>query len=247
MISTSFVVSCLIFFLIAIREWLPSAVRIWHIMVAGAVVLLLLGEISPHAAVKSIDWNVIAYLFGVFAIAAALYDSGISHAIGDRIAAMQSPSVALAALITAVTLCSVVLTNDAAAVIGTPIVLMLAQSLRLPPIPLLVALCATVTVGSMTSPVGNPQNILIATNGHFDNPVVTFGRWLIVPTVVSLAFVFCWSRFLIKRSTQAMQLNTSSLPDPADNARIWPAYSGSGVARPADRRQIACCGGSAMG
>ncbi len=226
MITTSLVVSCLIFFLIAMREWLPSAVRIWHIMVAGAVVLLLLGQISPIAAFKAIDWNVIAYLFGVFAIAAALYDSGISHAIGDRVAAMQKPSVALAALIISVALCSVVLTNDAAAVIGTPIVLMLAQSLRLPSIPLLVALCATVTVGSMTSPVGNPQNILIATNGHFNNPVATFGHWLIVPTVVSLAFVFCWSRFLIKRSTQATQLDTSSLPDPADNARIWPAYVG---------------------
>ncbi len=226
MISTSFVVSCLIFFLIAMREWLPSAVRIWHIMVAGAVVLLLLGEISPHAAFKAIDWNVIAYLFGVFAIAAALYNSGISHAIGDRIAALQSPSVALAALIIAITLCAAVLTNDAAAVIGTPIVLMLAQTLRLPPIPLLVALCATVTVGSMTSPVGNPQNILIATNGNFANPIATFGLWLIVPTVVSLAFVFCWSRFLIKKPSQAAQISTNRLPDPADNARIWPAYLG---------------------
>jgi Na+/H+ antiporter NhaD/arsenite permease-like protein len=226
MISTSLVVSCVIFFLIAVREWLPQSVRIWHIMVAGAAVLLILGEISPSAALKAVDWNVIAYLFGVFAIAAALYDSGISHTIGDRIAALQSPSVALAALIVAVALCSVVLTNDAAAVIGTPIVLMLAQSLRLPPIPLLVALCATVTVGSMTSPVGNPQNILIATNGHFENPVATFGQWLIVPTVVSLAFVFAWSRFLIKRQTQGTQLATTSLPDPAEDARVWPAYVG---------------------
>ena len=108
------------------REWLPSAVRIWHIMVAGAVVLRS-GGISPRAAFEAIDWNVIAYLFGVFAIAAALYDFGISHAIGDRIAALQSPSVALAALIIAITLCAAVLTNDAAAVIGTPIVLMLAR------------------------------------------------------------------------------------------------------------------------
>jgi Na+/H+ antiporter NhaD/arsenite permease-like protein len=226
MISTSFLVSCLIFFLIAMREWLPSAVRIWHIMVAGALVLLLMGEISPRAALEAIDWNVIAYLFGVFAIAAALYDSGISHTIGDRIAALQSPSVALAALIISVTLCAVVLTNDAAAVIGTPIVLMLAQSLRLPPMPLLVALCATVTVGSMTSPVGNPQNILIATNGNFGNPIATFGLWLIVPTAVSLAFVFCWSRFLVKRPVQTAQLSTNALPDPAENARIWPPYLG---------------------
>ena len=157
MITTSLVVSCLIFFLIAIRQWLPSMLRIWHIMVAGAVVLLALGEIAPITAFNAVDWNVIAYLFGVFAIASALYDTGISHAIGARLAGMRHPGLALLVLIVVTTLCAAVLTNDAAAVIGTPIVLMLARALRQPPIPLLIALCATVTVGSMISPVGNPQ------------------------------------------------------------------------------------------
>jgi Na+/H+ antiporter NhaD/arsenite permease-like protein len=226
MITTSFVVSCLIFLLIALRQWLPAAVRIWHIMTAGAFVLLLLGEISPREALLAVDWNVIAYLFGVFAIAAALYDSGISHAIGDRIAAFQSPNLALCILIISTALCAAVLTNDAAAVIGTPIVLMLANALRLSPIPLLIALCATVTVGSMMSPVGNPQNILIATKGSFENPIVTFALWLIVPTVASLVFVFGWSRFLIKRPAQPPRININNLPDPAAHARGWPAYLG---------------------
>jgi Na+/H+ antiporter NhaD/arsenite permease-like protein len=90
MITTSLIVSCLIFLLIAVRQWLPSAVCIWHIMVAGAVVLLLLGEISPDKAWQAVDWNVVAYLFGVFAIGSALYDAGVSHLIGARIAAMTS-------------------------------------------------------------------------------------------------------------------------------------------------------------
>lgn len=226
MITTSLVVSCLIFFLIAVRQWLPAGVRIWHIMVAGAVGLLLLGEISPTAAVKAIDWNVIAYLFGVFAIAAALYDSGISHAIGDRIAALPNPNTALAVMIMATAVCAAVLTNDAAAVIGTPIVFMVARAMRLSPLPLLIALCATVTVGSMPSPVGNPQNILIATRGHFENPVGTFGLWLIVPTLVSLVFVFYWSRFLVSKAAHPLQLSVNNLPDPADDARTWPAYLG---------------------
>ncbi len=229
MVTISLVVSCLIFFLIAIRQWLPSAVRIWHIMVAGAVILLLLGEISPAAAFVAVDWNVIAYLFGVFAIASALYDTGISHAIGDRIAGMQHPSLALLVLIVVTTLCSAVLTNDAAAVIGTPIVLMLARALRQPAIPLLIALCATVTVGSMVSPVGNPQNILIATAGPFNNPVATFAWWLTVPTIVSLAFVFLWSRFLIRRGQQADAMASDDLPAPASDPRPWPAYAGAAV------------------
>jgi Na+/H+ antiporter NhaD/arsenite permease-like protein len=224
MISTSLIVSCLIFFLIAMRQWLPAGVRIWHIMVAGAVVLLLLGEISLRAAFKAVEWNVIAYLFGVFAIAAALYDSGISHAVGHRIAALRSPNLALFILIIATAVCAAVLTNDAAAVIGTPIVLMLANALRLSPIPLLIALCATVTVGSMVSPVGNPQNILIATRGHFENPVATFGLWLVVPTVASLIFVFAWSRHLLDKAARLAPNGIKDLPDPATHARTWPAY-----------------------
>jgi Na+/H+ antiporter NhaD/arsenite permease-like protein len=226
MITTSLVVSCLIFLLIALRQWLPPVVRIWHIMTAGAVVLLLLGEISPRDAIIAVDWNVIAYLFGVFAIAAALYDSGISHAIGDRIAALQSASVALAVLIIAIALCAAVLTNDAAAVIGTPIVLMLANALRLPPVPLLIALCATVTVGSMVSPVGNPQNILIATTGQLHNPIATFALWLGVPTALSLGFVYGWSRFLITRPARIQRFDIGSLPAPSGQARGWTAYLG---------------------
>ncbi|MEZ5786527.1 MAG: SLC13 family permease [Xanthobacteraceae bacterium] len=229
MITTSLIVSCLIFFLIAIRQWLPSALRIWHIMVAGAVALLVLREISPSSAFWAVDWDVIAYLFGVFVIAAALYDSGISHAIGARIAAMRHPHLALFVLIVATALGSAVLTNDAAAVIGTPIILMLAQTMRLPAVPLLIALCAAVTVGSMISPVGNPQNILIATSGHVNNPVVTFAWWLTVPTVASLVFVFYWSLRLMAKAPQPAQREIEALSAPASNARTWPAYVGTAL------------------
>lgn len=229
MITTSLIVSCLIFLLIAVRQWLPPSVRIWHIMVAGASVLLVLGEISPAEAWTAIDWNVIAYLFGVFAIGAALYDAGVSHLIGRRIAAMTSHGAALAVVTVATTICSAVLTNDASAVIGTPIVLMLARALRLPAGPLLIALCATVTVGSMFSPVGNPQNILIATRGGLANPVTTFLLWLTVPTALSLVVVYLWSRFLISRGNDGTNFDLHDLPEPSDNGSAWPAYLAVGL------------------
>ncbi|MEM8643429.1 MAG: SLC13 family permease [Pseudomonadota bacterium] len=229
MITTSLIVSCLIFLLIAIRQWLPPAVRIWHIMVAGAIGLLVLGQITPAKALAAIDWNVIAYLFGVFAIGAALYDAGVSHVVGRRIASMKSPSAALAVVIIAATICSALLTNDASAIIGTPIILMLARALRLPAGPLLIALCATVTVGSMISPVGNPQNILIATRGHFGNPVATFLLWLTVPTILSLVAVYLWSRFLISRDNREPAEELHDLPEPSANSRAWTAYLGLGL------------------
>jgi len=229
MVSISLIVSCAIFVLIAARQWLPPAIRIWHIMGAGAVILLGLGEISPEAAFKAIDWNVIAYLFGVFAIGAALYDSGISHAIGARITRSGHPELAFLVFILAVAACSAVLTNDAAAVIGTPIALMLARALNWSAIALLIALCAAVTVGSMVSPVGNPQNILIATAGQFDNAIGTFALWLAVPTLASLAFVYAWMRRRVQAGTGHGDTMDGTLPDPHTQPRTWPAYLATGL------------------
>jgi Na+/H+ antiporter NhaD/arsenite permease-like protein len=227
--STSLVVSCVVFLLIAVRQWLPQFVRIWHIMTAGAAVLLALGEISPPAAFKAVDWNVIVYLFGVFAIGSALYDSGISHTIGDRITNTDRPARAFLIFILATAMCSAVLTNDAAAVIGTPIALMLARALSWSPVTLLIALCAAVTVGSMISPVGNPQNILIATAGHFGNPIGTFARWLTVPTLASLAFVFIWLGRAVRKGASDAGTAIADLPQPHSEPRTWPAYLGTAL------------------
>ena len=142
---------------------------------------------------------------------------------------MKSKGAALAVVIVATTIGSAVLTNDASAVIGTPIILMVARALRLPAGPLLITLCATVTVGSMFSPVGNPQNILIATRGHFGNPVVTFLLWLTVPTALSLVFVYLWSRFLVSRGNHGNNIDLHDLPEPSANGRAWPAYLGLGL------------------
>lgn len=222
--SISLVVSAAIFVLIAIRQWLPEAVRIWHIMVGGALVLLLVGEIRPEPAWQAIDWNVIFYLFGVFAIASSLYDCGISHALGARITKSSHPERSFLIFILATASCAAVLTNDAAAVIGTPIALMLSRALNWPPTIPLIALCAAVTVGSMFTPVGNPQNILIATRGGVTNPISTFFVWLFVPTLVSLLFVYWWLRLKLRRAQgQAVKI-TGALPDPHDTPRRWPAY-----------------------
>lgn len=223
MLSLSLVVSLLIFALIAVRQWLPDGLRIWHIMVAGAVVLLATGEIAPGTAVRAVDWNVIAYLFGVFSIAAALYDCGVSHALGARLARHPSDGHPFAAFILVAALCAAVLTNDAAAVIGTPIALMLARARGWPPVVPLVALCAAVTVGSMATPIGNPQNILVATTGAIANPLGTFLLWLGVPALLSLAFAWAWLRRHHRRPPAGARPYEARLPPPHDTPRAWPA------------------------
>lgn len=221
--SFSLSVTIIIFLLISMRQWLPAWLRIWHIMSMGAVAILIMGEISLKNAFLNIDWNVIAYLFGVFSIAAALYDSGISDRMCDYLN-QRHPSVAFSLLFLMVFsgITAAALTNDAAAVIGTPIALTLARLLKIRPALLLIALCAAVTIGSMLTPIGNPQNILIAAKGHIANPMGSFALWLIVPTLFSMVFAFFWLLFVQKKWEKECHQHVS-LPQPNHDS-TWPSY-----------------------
>ncbi len=224
----SLIVSIFVFFMIAIRQWLPDWLKIWMIMTIGAVFLLISGNISPTEALNAIDWNVIAYLFGVFAISHALFASGISEKVGNWICA-ESRSIPqiLLFFILFVTVVSAVLTNDAAAAIGTPIAIAIAASLRIAAALPLIALCVSVTVGSMFSPVGNPQNLLIVADGHFKNPVGVFLEWLAVPGLISLAFTLVWFWYCFARTPKG-DAPEHVVPD-SQTTRRWPALLASGL------------------
>ena len=224
----SLAVSIAIFALISIRQWLPESVRIWQIMTAGALVLVISGEIHPSEAINAVDWNVIAYLFGVFSISHALYDCGISHRLSALICdSGKNADRTLLLFMVLIALVSAILTNDAAAAIGTPIALTIAFELGIRPAIPLIALCVAVTIGSMMSPVGNPQNILILTAGHFDNPVAEFLRWLSAPTLLSLLFAYVWYRHCLAREAK-VENNTLTLPEPTSK-RSWPALTATAL------------------
>ncbi|MEM8564353.1 MAG: SLC13 family permease [Pseudomonadota bacterium] len=220
--SFSLSVSIAVFLAIAVRQWLPDWVKIWQIMGAGALVVLATGSLTPGEALRAIDWNVIAYLFGVFAISHALFASGISGTISDWICAPRHANFfMLLAFMLFVTLVAAVLTNDAAAAIGTPMALAIAARMGISAAMPLIALCVIVTVGSMFSPVGNPQNLLIVADGHFDNPVATFLLWLAVPGVLSLVFTLLWFWYRLQKEPRIPA--TSTIVDTNKNVRATPS------------------------
>ncbi len=226
--SVSLGVSALIFLAIAIRQWLPPMVRIWHIMLAGAVVLLLLGEMTVSAAFHAVDWQLIFYLFAVFSIASSLYDTGLSQEIAGLLLKRAHAGWVLLWFIAASAICAAVLTNDAAAVIGVPIAIILSRAFRWKLAVVLVALCAAVTVGSMVSPVGNPQNILVVNAANFPNMLATFIVWALVPGVISLIAVFVrFHRLVKKNGADASVLVSEEVETQAEalevSRRQWPA------------------------
>ncbi len=220
---TSFAISLCVFGLIAARQWLPGWVRIWHIMGLGAIAVLVLGEISPRAAFVAVDWDVLFYLFGVFAIAASLHVNGVSERLIQHVSGrIDLHRLGLLLLMGFTAITAAVLTNDAAAVIGTPLALVLARGLRKSAVVPLIGLCAAATIGSLLTPVGNPQNVLIAAKGHFLDPIGTFFTWLAVPAVVSFLFAFLWLSRLLARSPPIPEEAALRLPTP-ERTRTWPA------------------------
>ena len=65
-----------VFLVIASRKIGGIPVKIWHAMTAGAVLVLVTGQISPLGAMEAIDLDVMMFLFGMFVVGEALILSG---------------------------------------------------------------------------------------------------------------------------------------------------------------------------
>lgn len=192
-------VLAVIFSLIAIRQIGKFRLEIWQIMLFGAFAVLATGQISLLDAVKSINPDVMFFLFGMFVLGQALEDSGyLSHLSYKLFKKAKSAEHLLLFLLFGMGIASAFLMNDTIAIIGTPVVLLLARKHCLPAKPLLLALAFAVTIGSVMSPIGNPQNLLIALNGGIQNPFVIFLKFLFIPTMINLLLTFFLLKFFYK-------------------------------------------------
>lgn len=203
--------------LIALRNLARIPLGIWQIMGIGALVVLLSGAITPAAAWRAIDWEVIGFLFGVFVLGHALVESGWLAAVSSRLVApIRGADLLLIAVILAAALGSAFLMNDTLAIMGTPLVIALAQRHRLPPVLFLLALAFGVTIGSVMSPIGNPQNLLIALHGGLTNPFIDFMALLGPPTCLNLLILYLLLRLAFWRHLhgEALVHLPATLSDP---------------------------------
>jgi Na+/H+ antiporter NhaD/arsenite permease-like protein len=176
-----------VFLLIAIRQVGRFRFRIWQVMCAGAIAVLITGQISPADAVRSINLDVMIYLLGMFIVGEGLAESGYLFSISNRfVSGCKNSWQFLFLFIFSMAFLSAFLMNDTIAIIGTPIALYLGRRLGVSVKMLLISLCFAITTGSVMSPIGNPQNLLIATDSGFLNPFGTFLVYLGIPTLISL-------------------------------------------------------------
>jgi Na+/H+ antiporter NhaD/arsenite permease-like protein len=189
--SIPLIVLLLVFILIAVRRIGNVRLEIWQIMLGGAAIVLLTGQIALLAALRAINLDVMLFLFGMFVVGQALEESGYLEYLAYRLfRRARSADQLLLFVLLVMGLAAALLMNDTLAIIGTPVVLCLARNHRLPGKALLLALAFAVTIGSVASPIGNPQNLLIAINGHVENSFVVFMRYLLLPTLLNLLAAF---------------------------------------------------------
>jgi len=193
-------------------------------MLGGAVAVLATGQIAPVDALKAVDPDVMLFLFGMFVVGEALVSSGYLFTVGDRIfRRTKTPDQVVLAVLFGAGLLSALLMNDTLAIIGTPLVLGIAARSRISPKLLLLTLAVAITTGSLASPVGNPQNLLVAVNGGIPSPFVTFGTYLLVPTLISLLLAYLVLRLVYRGEFKPGRSldGPAGLPTPADESSAF--------------------------
>lgn len=196
----SLIILGLVFILIAVRQIGNVRFQIWQIMLLGAFGVLVTGQISPVEAVKSINIDVMLFLFGVFIIGQALEESGyLAHLSYRFFRKARTLNVLVLYIIFVMGIFSAFLMNDTLAIIGTPVVLSLSKKTNMQPKILLLSLAFAVTIGSVMSPIGNPQNLLIAIHGGITNPFITFFKFLVIPTLINLFLAYLLLRLFYKK------------------------------------------------
>lgn len=212
----------LVLVLIAVRKVGALHLRIWQIMLGGAVLVLVTGEIGFGQALFSIQWDVMVFLFGMFVLGRGLELSGyLSELAFHLFKRARSTDALVLFVLLGMGFGSALLMNDTLAIVGTPVVLQLASKHRLPPQLLLLALCFAVTVGSVMSPIGNPQNLLIAVNGGIENPFVSFMIYLGVPTLVNLWVTYGWLRWQFREAFHAREIVHEQMVQVDQNLKYW--------------------------
>jgi Na+/H+ antiporter NhaD/arsenite permease-like protein len=204
-----------VFLLTAVRQVGRFNLRIWQIMLGGAVAVLISGQISIPDALGAINVDVILFLFGMFIVGEAMVESGYLCLLSCRFFSYaRTPDQLIFLTLFGMGFFSAFLMNDTLAIIGTPLVLSLATKFRISPKLMLLSLAVAVTTGSVMSPIGNPQNLLVAVNSGMETPFITFGSYLLIPTLISLGLAFIVLRLSFRTDFFARPVE----PDPVQSA-----------------------------
>ena len=158
----------------------------------GAIGMILLGVLSSNEAYRSIEWEVIVLIGGIFPLSVALSDSGFASLISGIIGTSLAGDLLLFLAATGIvmTVSTIIMTNIASTVVFVPVFIQMSSDLGINPAPvaLLAGICAS---NSFILPT-HQVNALIKSPGNYKNSDFIrdgFGMTVIF-LVVSVGFFF---------------------------------------------------------
>ena len=191
-------------------------IPLWTSMLMGAALMIGFNVISPEAAFKSIQSDVINFLFGMFSIVAALDRSGVLRFVAIKmLSKAKTPERILLIIVVGIGFLSAFLVKETIALMGVPLVLYISRQIGIRPALLLMALAFGVTIGSTMTPIGNPQNLLIALQSGMDFPFTNFIMFLAIPTAINLFLTYYILRFYFKKEISQINIQNIALENAA--------------------------------
>src|SRR5579885_3589067 len=157
------------------------------IALVGATAMLVTGAVSRGAAVRAVDWDTLALLFGMMVVVGHLRLSGFF--------ALLAVTIGLAGALSAV------LVNDVVCLALTPLVLHVAERRQRDPVPYLIGLATGANVGSTATMTGNPQNMIIGSLARIS--YLRFAARLAPVAALGLALDFALLALLYRRALAA--------------------------------------------
>jgi Na+/H+ antiporter NhaD/arsenite permease-like protein len=194
-------------------------VPIWAAMLAGAALMVGLQVTTVGDAFRSVNLDVIAFLFGMFSIVSALDRAGVLRLVAIKMLAVaKTPDRLLLAFVAGMGVLAAFLVNDTIALLGIPLAVYVAKNTGIRPTTLLLALAFGITVGSVMTPIGNPQNLLVAIQSGTPLPFITFLAWLAIPTAANLAVTYLILKVYFRKELAAARPNLEELQAEAARA-----------------------------
>ncbi|MFK7802893.1 MAG: SLC13 family permease, partial [Anaerolineae bacterium] len=186
--------------LILLAVLITAALGLLHVaalMLAGALLMVILGVLKMDEAYRSIDWKAVFLIAGMLPLGIAMEKTGTAQLIADQLINVTGglgPVAVLCAMFVLTALLTEVISNAAAAVLVIPIAIDVAFGLNLDPRPFVMATVIAAST-SFLMPIGHQVNIIIyGAGGYRFSDYARVGVWLnlILLAVVAIFVPIIW-------------------------------------------------------
>jgi Na+/H+ antiporter NhaD/arsenite permease-like protein len=172
------------------------------IALLGATVLMIVGRLDPHDALRDIEWNTLFFFVGLFMLIEAVVHVGIVGGIADALAQASGGnlSVATMGLLWFSAIASAIVDNIPYTATAIPIVQQLVDS-GLSAEPLWWSLALGACLGGNLTIVGASANIVVANLAARDGHPITFMQFfrygsVVVLVSMAISTAYVWVRYL---------------------------------------------------